>query len=224
MEANGAPKGSVVLVHPCEIIRQSIALLLERSGYQVPVSAESCESFLKQFGDEQAEVVLIHYSQSKTQGIIKKIADRTGASVALLASSDAYHKDSYSDMLEQTAEGVTGFLDMDEPIKKFLRELDDIIGGDFVVSTNFIRQLKRNGAIIEEKLGTILSERETDILNLVSKGNTNKEIGEELFISENTVKAHLKNILTKLDLRNRQQLIAYALRNDLVDSHNADES
>jgi DNA-binding NarL/FixJ family response regulator len=217
MVQRSIPRGNAtILVHPCEIVRDGIGLLLEQSGYQVPLLAESCESFLEQFDDEKVDVVLIHYSQSKPKGVIKKVIDRTDASVALLASSDAYHQDTYSDMLGQIAEGVTGFLDMDEPRKKFLSELDDIIGGDVVVSRNFIKHLRQNGAAIEERLDKTLSKREREILDLVGKGNTNKEVGEELFISENTVKVHLKNILAKLNLKNRQQLIAYAVRKSLI--------
>ena len=63
----------------------------------------------------------------------------------------------------------------------------------------------------------VLSERECEILRWVSKGASNKEIAQELFISENTVKNHLKNILAKLHLRNRVQLATYAVRQGMND-------
>ena len=53
------------------------------------------------------------------------------------------------------------------------------------------------------------------MLRLIGEGSTNREIARELFISEYTVKAHLRAILTKLDLRNRQQAAAYAVKNGL---------
>ena len=58
---------------------------------------------------------------------------------------------------------------------------------------------------------SVLSERELEIAGLVSQGATNKEIAEKLFITENTAKVHLKNILRKLKLKNRQQLAVYAI-------------
>ncbi len=61
-----------------------------------------------------------------------------------------------------------------------------------------------------------LTPREREVLQLLTMGNTNKEIGSTLFISENTVKNHLKNILAKLHLQNRVQIAAYALREGLV--------
>jgi DNA-binding NarL/FixJ family response regulator len=62
-----------------------------------------------------------------------------------------------------------------------------------------------------------LTEREISILELIVAGLTNKEIGSELFISENTVKIHLRNILEKLHLQNRIQAAVYAVRKGLVD-------
>ena len=63
-----------------------------------------------------------------------------------------------------------------------------------------------------------LTPREHEVLHLVSQGRSNQEIASELFIAENTVKNHLRNILVKLHLRNRIQAIAYALRNGFPES------
>lgn len=63
----------------------------------------------------------------------------------------------------------------------------------------------------------VLSERESEILRWVAKGASNKEIAQQLFISENTVKNHLKNILAKLHLRNRVQLATYAVKQGMND-------
>lgn len=58
---------------------------------------------------------------------------------------------------------------------------------------------------------SILSEREKEIARLIAEGISNREMAQELFIAENTVKVHIKNILRKLELRNRQQLAAYTV-------------
>ncbi|MFC2047077.1 response regulator [Chloroflexota bacterium] len=62
----------------------------------------------------------------------------------------------------------------------------------------------------------LLSPREGEVLQLVAQGATNKEIGDSLFISENTVKTHLRNIMEKLHLANRSQAAAYAVKMGLV--------
>ena len=61
-----------------------------------------------------------------------------------------------------------------------------------------------------------MSQREVEVLQLVAQGASNKDIGSTLFISENTVKTHLRNILEKLHLANRSQAAAYAVRAGLT--------
>jgi DNA-binding NarL/FixJ family response regulator len=61
-----------------------------------------------------------------------------------------------------------------------------------------------------------ISGREREVLQLVCQGGTNREIAEKLIVSEHTVKVHLRNILNKLNLRNRQQIAAYAVQEGLV--------
>ncbi|MGB3568246.1 MAG: response regulator transcription factor [Priestia megaterium] len=67
-----------------------------------------------------------------------------------------------------------------------------------------------------KKLDTPLSARELEVLQLVAKGLSNRDISAQLFISEHTVKSHLKNILSKLHLENRVQLTSYAFQNGLM--------
>ena len=64
---------------------------------------------------------------------------------------------------------------------------------------------------ISKNIYKILSEREMQILDLVVKGSTNAEIGKTLNLSPHTIKGHLTNILTKLNLKNRQQAVAYIM-------------
>ena len=61
-----------------------------------------------------------------------------------------------------------------------------------------------------------LSDREREVLSLIGNGATNREIAEKLIISEHTVKSHLRSILNKLHLRNRQQAAVYAEREGLI--------
>ena len=61
-----------------------------------------------------------------------------------------------------------------------------------------------------------LTQRETEVLQLVSRGNSNKEIGRQLFISEETVKGHVKNILGKLDANDRTQAVSIAVRRGII--------
>ncbi len=68
---------------------------------------------------------------------------------------------------------------------------------------------------ITDKRVEELTEREIEILRLIAEGKNNKEIGDELFISQGTVKNHITRILLKLDLRDRTQLAVFAIKNDI---------
>lgn len=63
-----------------------------------------------------------------------------------------------------------------------------------------------------------LTEREREVVHLVAQGRSNSEIAQALFISDKTVKTHISNILSKLDLQDRTQLAIYAIKNGLVDA------
>jgi len=64
-----------------------------------------------------------------------------------------------------------------------------------------------------------LTDRELEVLKLVAEGMSNREIAGELFISENTVKNHVRNILEKLHLHSRMEAVVYAVREKLLDIH-----
>ena len=62
-----------------------------------------------------------------------------------------------------------------------------------------------------------LTERELEVLRLVAKGLNNREVAKELFISENTVKNHIRNILEKLHLHSRMEAVVYAVREKMIE-------
>lgn len=80
------------------------------------------------------------------------------------------------------------------------------------VTGKLMNQFKQPASLPHETL----TEREMEILLLMSEGKTNQEIADELFISIKTVKVHVSNILAKLDVQDRTQAVIYAFQNDLV--------
>jgi DNA-binding NarL/FixJ family response regulator len=82
------------------------------------------------------------------------------------------------------------------------------------IAFQILKEFLQNKTVTKEK--TPLSSRELEVLQLVAKGLSNREISETLFISEHTVKSHLKNILSKLHLDNRVQLAGYAFQQGLM--------
>jgi DNA-binding NarL/FixJ family response regulator len=107
-------------------------------------------------------------------------------------------------------------------VKKFIRT--EVIRGEAPISRLTAARILDEFARLAEKGAWVLSPgesltpREKEVLQLVAQGATNREIASQLFIAENTVKNHLRNILAKLHLSNRVEAAAYALREGLIGS------
>lgn len=127
--------------------------------------------------------------------------------------------DDITDLFDALKKGAQGYLLKNlesEAWREHLRAfaLDEVPMSKeiaFQILKEFPQQSK---AIKKQK--TPLSSRELEVLQLVAKGLSNREISETLFISEHTVKSHLKNILSKLHLDNRVQLTSYAFQQGLM--------
>jgi RNA polymerase sigma factor (sigma-70 family) len=86
------------------------------------------------------------------------------------------------------------------------------------ITRKLMQQVSQARAESQDNSLNDLTEREKEVLRMVAKGNNNREIAQKLFISEKTVKTHVSNILGKLNLEQRTQLVIYAIKNKLVDA------
>jgi DNA-binding NarL/FixJ family response regulator len=121
------------------------------------------------------------------------------------------------DLLDAVAAGAVGYLVKSTPPEELRQSLWRAAQGDPVFSPSlaalvlgeFRRMAKASGPVQP------LSEREREVLQHVARGHTYREIGEELFISQKTVENHVRNILGKLHLNRKQELIRYALEHGI---------
>ncbi len=127
-------------------------------------------------------------------------------------------------------EGAKGYLIKDINVDELIKAIVVVSRGGAVVSPSMaVKLLNEFSNVLSNPKPTpaqptpptrsdlqTLSDRELEVLRLVATGATNRDIAESLFISENTVKAHLRNIMDKLHLRNRHHAVAYAFREGLV--------
>lgn len=116
------------------------------------------------------------------------------------------------DFFEAIKYGAQGYLLKDMHPEQWLEYLRAVMHGDVRVSrsvaSHILREFAQSAA--EGEAAGELTAREREVLEAVASGLSNREIGQRLHIAETTVKNHLRNILTKLHLRNRTELVAYA--------------
>jgi len=118
--------------------------------------------------------------------------------------------------------GASGFVLKDDPPEQLIAAIKTVAAGDALLSPavtkRVIEQFSRIPRTSTPKELDELSERERDVFRLMARGRSNAEIGQELYISETTVKTHVTHILSKLGLRDRVQAVVLAYQTGFADS------
>lgn len=207
----------VMLVDDQPLIRNGIASLLRAHGHEVVAEANDGRDALRLVGESSPDLILMDIRMPGMGGLeatrlIK--AQHPDSRIVMLTISD-----DENDLFEAVKSGAHGYLLKDLEAPQFFEALDSIDRGEGVIPArlagNLLTEFRSKSREVDKvEPGDSLSPREREVLDLVSQGLTNKEVAERLYISENTVKYHMKNILDKLHLRNRSQVIAWAARRD----------
>ena len=128
------------------------------------------------------------------------------------------------DLYEAVKAGANGYLLKEVSIGEVADAVRAVAAGHSLVSPSMASKLLTEFNALAQRaderqraLSPKLTERELEVLKLVAKGLSNREIGNELFIAENTVKNHVRNVLEKLQLHSRMEAVVYAMREKLLD-------
>jgi two-component system NarL family response regulator len=212
----------VLIVDSHDLFRQGLASLLSRQqGIEVVGEASDSREARSMISSLQPDVALVEIYLRDSEGlptVMSLIEEFPETNIAILTSSE-----DDNDVLAAGKLGVKGYLLKNSSLEELVRAIHALAqGGAYFSSSMFTKVLQefthlaRRRDLQEAKGVDALTEREKDVLRLVARGATNRDIAEELVITENTVKVHLRNILDKLQLRNRQQAAAYAVQAGLV--------
>ena len=121
--------------------------------------------------------------------------------------------------------GASGFVLKDDPPEQLLAAIRTVAGGDALLSPAITKRVINQFARIPRPAPPReledLTERELDVFRLVARGLSNAEIGQELYISETTVKTHITHLLQKLNLRDRVQAVVLAYETGVFDTEPA---
>ena len=210
----------ILLADDHALFRAGLAGLLRAWDMEVVGQASDGLEALEQARKLRPDIILMDVRMPRSNGLEATRLIKTempDIRIIMLTVSD-----DEEDLFEAIKSGAQGYLLKDVPEEEFRQILTSIESGDAPLSRGLaVRILEEFSRLAKEHSvskaeGDGLTEREHEVLDMVASGATNREIGAGLYISENTVNYHIKNILSKLHLKNRGQAIAYAIRTGLV--------
>ena len=204
---------SIVVAHHHRLVCEGIAGILREAGFHVVGQANTDETLCRLAAQHRPNIVLMDWELPDTaQDTVRSLTeDLPHLAVVILTAPQS--TDALLPILEA---GARGYLSVKLSSHEFVQSLRMLARGDIVVSQEMADGIKAELADQTSKSKDDVSGREREVLQLVCQGATNREIAERLIVSEHTVKVHLRNILNKLNLRNRQQVAAYAVQEGLV--------
>jgi DNA-binding NarL/FixJ family response regulator len=219
-QARTAERIRVVLVDDHALFRSGLHELLEQHGVEVVGEASDGASAAEVVRDAAPDVVLMDVSMPDISGIEATMQLRAVAPTAqvimLTVSADE------QDVEESIYAGACGYLLKDAPVEQILAAIRAAAAGESHLSpriaANILEHVRASPGKPElpGEARAELTERETEVLRLMAEGKENPQIAEELFISVQTVKNHVSNILAKLEVENRVQAAVQAVQRRLL--------
>jgi DNA-binding NarL/FixJ family response regulator len=216
----------VLIVDDHALYRRGLqTVLATEDGIEVVGEAADGVEAVDQAEETLPDVIVMDVGMPKRGGIdaCRVIKQRVpSARILMLTSSD-----DEANLFEAVRAGANGYLLKDVPPEEVAVGIRGVFQGQSLLSPMMASKLLSEFAQISQRASVPaptpglelprLTDRELDILKLVARGRLNREIAGELFISENTVRNHIRNILDKLQMHSRMEAAMYAVRQRLID-------
>ena len=213
----------VLVVDDHALFRRGLQMVLEQEpDIEVVGEASDGGEAVDKAVDTLPDIVLMDVRMPKRGGIDACTAIHEtvpSAKIIMLTISDEE-----ADLYDAIKAGAMGYLLKEISIEEVASAIRAVHGGQSLISpsmaskllTEFASMIKRSND--RQQVPTPrLTDREMEVLKLVAKGLNNRDIAKQLFISENTVKNHIRNILEKLQLHSRMEAVVYAVREKLLE-------
>ena len=209
----------VMVVDDHPMWRDAVARDLAEAGYEVVATAGDGRTALRIAAAARPQVAVVDLQLPDISGVevARQLAGLDGGVHVLVLSASGEHED----VLEAVKAGATGYLLKSAGREEFLDAVRRTAHGDAVFTPGLAglvlgeyRRLASTPAR-EDDDAPRLTDRETEILRLVAKGLTYKQIAERLGLSHRTVQNHVQNVLGKLQFHNRVELVRYAIEKGL---------
>jgi DNA-binding NarL/FixJ family response regulator len=201
----------ILIVDDHPLTRDALAGLLAQNGFDVVGEAGSGEEAIAKAGELKPDLVLLDLSMPEMDGLTalpRVLAAAPDAEVVVLTASEDEHN-----LLGAIRGGAAGYLLKSEPPERIVAFLRGVAQGEAALSGPIARRLLdqvREGGhstIVPESIAQVLSARELEVLLLLDRHLGTDEIATRLFISEHTVRSHVKSLLAKLGVSSRRDAL-----------------
>jgi DNA-binding NarL/FixJ family response regulator len=213
----------VLVVDDHALFRRGLEMVLaQEPDIELVAEASDGAEALSKAAETLPDIVLMDVRMPKRSGIeactsIKEVVP--SAKIIMLTISDEE-----ADLYDAIKAGATGYLLKEISIDEVAAAIRAVHGGQSLISPSMASKLLsefasmiKKGDARQQIPAPKLTDREMEVLRLVAKGLNNRDIAKQLFISENTVKNHVRNILEKLQLHSRMEAVVYAVREKLLE-------
>lgn len=199
----------IVIVDDDSIVLMSLKTIIQASGIEVVATGNSGEDAIKLYEEHKPDVLLSDIRMEGMDGIEAArtiLKDHEDAKILFLTT---FSDDEY--VIHALKYGVKGYILKQEfesivPALQAVYSGQNVFGGEIVSKLPSMNATETKENKFEDKG---ITAKELEVIELVAEGLNNKEIAEKLFLSEGTVRNYLSNVLDKLELRDRTQLVVY---------------
>lgn len=204
---------SVVIADRHPVVLQGLTSVLEaQNGFKVVACCSNGTSCIEAIRNLTPDIAVIDIAMPGLTGLeIITIANSEGLSTRIVFFSAVVED---RQLALSAAAGAYGVILKDVPLETLVQSLREIATGQRLLplpSVNHVMPSEQKSIAIAESVLTALTERERQIMRLVSEGLSNKQIGRRLNIADGTIKQHLHHIYQKLEISNRTVLAALAI-------------
>ena len=210
----------ILLVDDHAILREGIHSLLDQyADFEVVAEAENGRQAVELVRKFKPDVVLMDIAMPLLNGILATEQIRRERRCCHILILSQHESEDY--IRGALAAGASGFLLKDTTANELVNAIRAVNRGESILSPAVTRLViedyLRWGDIRPEETSNGLTPRENEVLQLIAEGNANKQIAEILCISIKTVQAHRSNLMNKLDLHDRSELIKYAIQKKIIE-------
>lgn len=202
----------VVLVDDHPVVRAGLRALVDgQDGIEVVGEASDLASAVRVVTQERPDVVLMDLGLGEGPGgaeVTARLRALPGAPNVLVLTT----YDTEADILRALDSGAVGYLLKDAPPEQLFAGIRATARGETVLAPSVAARLVRRAA----SPGPVVTEREVEVLELLSRGLGNREMARELLVSEATVKSHLSHVYTKLGVDTRAGAVAAAIERRII--------